>query len=100
MKKTNIIIGLLTIVVLLIVGIYIKKQWFDDGSMFTTATMSSDKVTRLSAAGGDLRIYEFTPRTSPYMQCIFITGDNKGSTFCFRKEDYVENSTNTSQNIK
>jgi len=54
--------------------------------------MNSDSVTRLSAAGGDLRIYEFTPQTSPYMQCIFVAGsDGKGGTFCFEKKDYVSN---------
>lgn len=75
---------------------YVKKQWFDDGSVFTTSTISSDKVSRLAAAGGDLRIYEFTPQTAKHMQCVFIAGENKGSTFCFKKEKgYVENSQNT-----
>jgi len=80
------------ILILAIVGglYYAKKQWFDDGSVFTTSTIGSDKVSRLSAAGGDLRIYEFTPLTASHMQCVFVSGDNKGSTFCFRKENYVE----------
>jgi len=68
---------------------YVKKQWFDDGSVLTTATINADKVTRLAAAGGDMRLYEFTPQTAPYMQCIFIAGTNKGSAFCFEKKDYV-----------
>jgi len=89
MKKTNIIISLLVIVVLLLFSFYVKKQWFDDGSLLTTAIMNSDKATRLSAAGGDLRIYEFTPQTAPHMQCLFITGESKGSAFCFEKKDYV-----------
>lgn len=95
MKKTNIIIGLVALVIVLFLGLYIKKQWFDDGSMLTTGTMSSDKVTRLSAAGGDLRVYEFTPQTAPHMQCIFITGESKGSTFCFEKRNNVEQNTIT-----
>lgn len=82
--------GLIALVILIIASLgflyYAKKQWFDDGSVFTTSTISSDKVSRLSADGGDLRIYEFTPLTAPNMQCIFITGENKGSTFCFRKQ--------------
>ncbi len=96
------IIGILILAFVLFLGVwYAKKQWFDDGSVFTTSTISSDKVTRLAAAGGDLRIYEFTPQTAKHMQCIFITGNNKGSTFCFKKETgYVEDNTNTSQNIQ
>ncbi len=89
MNKINVGIIVVLVVAVLGVGTYVKKQWFDDGSVFTTATMSSDKVTRLAAAGGDLRIYEFTPQTALYMQCIFITGTSKGSTFCFEKKDYV-----------
>ncbi len=89
MNKIGMMIVIVTIVVVVLGGLYVKKQWFDDGSMFTTVTMNSDKVTRLSSAGGDLRIYEFTPQTAPHMQCIFITGESKGSAFCFEKKDYV-----------
>ena len=70
---------------------YAKKQWFDDGSVFTTSTINADKVSRLAAAGGDMRLYEFTPETAPYMQCVFVAGNNKGSAFCFEKRDYVGN---------
>jgi len=89
MNKNSLLIVGSILVVLFLAGLYAKKQWFDDGSVFTTGTMSSDKVTRLSAAGGDLRIYEFTPQTAQHMQCVFITGESKGSTFCFEKKDYV-----------
>lgn len=92
MKKRYIVIAIIIIALLIIAGLYyVKKQWFDDGNVFTTATMSADKVTRLSSAGGDMRLYEFTPQTAPYMQCIFIAGDNKGSTFCFEKRNHVAN---------
>ena len=86
-------IGLIAVVALGVIGgvIYIKKQYFDDGNVFTTASISADKVTRLSAAGHDMRLYEFTPQTAPYMQCIFIARETKGSTFCFEKKDYVAN---------
>jgi uncharacterized protein YxeA len=84
------------IVIIVLVGlIYVKKQWFDDGNVFTTPTISADKVTRLSAAGHDMRLYEFTPQTAPYMQCIFIAGESKGSSFCFEKKDYVANNQTT-----
>lgn len=84
-------VGSIIVLALIVIGgfIYVKKQWFDDGSMLTTATIKADKVTRLSAAGGDMRLYEFTPQTAPYMQCIFIAGNSKGSTFCFEKKGYV-----------
>jgi len=80
----------IVVVMIILSGLYyVKKQWFDDGSVFTTATINADKVTRLAAAGGDMRLYEFTPQTAPYMQCIFIAGSNKGSSFCFEKRNYV-----------
>lgn len=65
---------------------YLKKQYFDDGSFLTTSTIKADKVSRISAAGGDLRMYETTPVTAPYMLCVTIAGDNTSSTDCFRKE--------------
>jgi len=84
------VIASITVLILILISgiIYVKKQWFDDGSLLTTPTISADKVTRLSAAGGDMRLYEFTPQTAPHMQCIFIVGTNKGSTFCFPKRGY------------
>ena len=83
--KASTSIAIVTVIVVVLLGLYVKKQWFDDGSMLTTATMKADNVTRISAAGGDMRLYEFTPPKSPYMQCIFVAGENKGSTFCFPK---------------
>ncbi len=71
------------------VGSYVKAQWFDDGSFLTTSTIKADKVSRISAAGGDLRMYETSPVTAPYMLCVTIAGDKTSSTDCFRKENYV-----------
>ncbi len=68
-------------------GSYIKNQWFDDGSFFTTQTIKADQVTRISAAGGDLRMYETTPVSAPYMLCVTISGDNTSSTDCFVKQN-------------
>ncbi len=68
-------------------GSYIKSQWFDDGSFFTTKTIKADQVTRISAAGGDLRMYETTPVSAPYMLCVTISGDNTSSTDCFVKQN-------------
>jgi len=65
---------------------YIKKQFFDDGSFLTTTTIKADKVSRISAAGGDLRMYETTPVTAPYMLCVTIAGDSTSSTDCFEKK--------------
>jgi len=89
MKK---IVGIIIVCLVVFAGLYyVKKQWFDDGNVFTTTTISADKVSRLASAGGDMRLYEFTPQTAPHMQCIFIAGDSKGSTFCFEKKNYVAN---------
>jgi len=90
MSKFKITFYIVATVIILSGLYYVKKQWFDDGSVFTTATVSADSVTRLAAAGGDMRLYEFTLQTAHYMQCIFIVGTNKGSTFCFEKRNYVE----------
>ena len=51
-----------------------------------TKQVIPDASGRLEAVGSDLRIYEFTPQTAPHMQCIFVAGTRKGSTFCFAKE--------------
>jgi len=50
-----------------------------------TVQLKSDKVGRLEAMGGDLRVYEFTPQTDSKIQCIFVAGDNKGGLTCFDK---------------
>ncbi len=50
-----------------------------------TKELRPDITGRLEAAGGDLRIYEFTPQTAPHMQCLFVAGTRKGGTFCFEK---------------
>jgi len=75
------------VVIIFVVGAfaYIKKQYFDDGSFLTTNTIKADKASRISAAGGDLRMYETTPVTAPYMTCVTIAGDSTSSTDCFTK---------------
>lgn len=67
--------------------LYARNQWFDDGSFLTTSTIKADKVSRISAAGGDMRMYEVTPVSAPYMLCVTIAGDNTSSTDCFRKDN-------------
>ena len=59
----------------------------DKGSMLNpdTRTVEPDEVRRLEAPGFDLRVYEFTPETSPHMQCVFVAGDSKGGLNCFPK---------------
>jgi len=81
--------GIIAILVVIVggVGSYIKAQWFDDGSWMTTSTIKAEKVSRISAAGGDLRMYETTPVTAPYMTCVTIAGDNTSSTDCFKKQN-------------
>ena len=86
MLKYTIPAAIIIVILFFAVGTYIKKEWLDDGSVLTTSVKKSDAASRLSAQGGDLRIYEFTPETAPYMQCVFVTGTAKGSTFCFEKK--------------
>lgn len=50
-----------------------------------TKQVDPDITGRLEAAGGDLRIYEFTPQTAGHMQCVFVAGARKGGLFCFQK---------------
>lgn len=59
----------------------------DKGSYFNidTKQMQPDVVTRMEADGTDLRVYEFTPVTSPNKQCIFVAGHKKASLQCFDK---------------
>ena len=61
----------------------------DAGSRFdsNTITDSGDKVWRLEAAGSDLRVYEFTSKAAPHMQCVFVAGDSKGGMACFPKQE-------------
>ena len=66
-------------------GMYLKKQYFDDGSMLTTPSHSATAVWRLNAAGSDMRVYEFPLQSAPNLLCVFVAGTNKGSTFCFPK---------------
>jgi hypothetical protein len=59
---------------------------FEDGSIFTTGSQAGDAVMRLEATGEDIRVYEFTPQTAPWKQCVFAAGgEGKGGLFCFDK---------------
>ena len=77
---------------LLIVGLLSCEQ----GSYFDSDTkqIESDYVSRLEATGTDLRIYEFTPRSSPHIQCVFVAGERKGGLQWWGKgvlnEDFYE----------
>lgn len=68
---------------LLIVGLLSCEE----GSYFDSNTkqIKSDFVSRLEATGTDLRIYEFTPRSSPHIQCVFVAGERKGGLQCWGK---------------
>tara|TARA_R110000851_G_scaffold11354_1_gene39878 strand:- start:2475 stop:2705 length:231 start_codon:yes stop_codon:yes gene_type:complete len=59
----------------------------DNGSMFDqdTITLQADTAWRMSAAGTDVRIYEFTPRTAPHKQCVFAAAESKAGLVCFAK---------------
>lgn len=59
----------------------------EEGSYFdpNTKQLKADMVGRLEATGTDLRVYEFTPQTSPWMQCIAVAGKNKMWGQCWPK---------------
>lgn len=57
----------------------------DSGSVFNAEQMHTDATTRIESAGWDMRVYEFTPRTAPNMQCVFVAGTRKGGLACFGK---------------
>jgi len=51
-----------------------------------TKQINADAAGRLEAAGGDLKVYEFTPQTNEAMQCVFVSGTSrKAGLFCFPK---------------
>ena len=58
----------------------------DQGSVFNSPLMHTDQTSRLESAGWDMRVYEFTPRTSPNTQCVYVAGERKGGLACFPKE--------------
>ena len=68
----------------------------DQGSYFNKDTVqkTSDAVSRIEAAGEDLRVYEFTPQTMPDYQCIFVSGEKKGSLQCIKKNNIENNVPN------
>lgn len=44
-----------------------------------------EATTRLETRGIDTDIYEFTPKSAPYMQCIFASRSDRAGLFCFEK---------------
>ena len=60
----------------------------DEGSKLNPNTKTIDPVQgwRLSAAGWDLRIYEFDSQTDPNIRCLMVAGEAKGGLQCWRKE--------------
>ena len=59
----------------------------DKGSVFNGEQMLTDRTTRLEMSGFDGRVYEFTPKTAPHMQCVFVAASKKGGLVCFKKKD-------------
>jgi hypothetical protein len=84
--KWNLITGAAAVIVVAMVWAWVDIYLLEDGSVWTTASQEGDAVMRLEANGEDLRVYEFTPTTSPNKQCIFVAGNQgKGGLFCFDK---------------
>lgn len=91
MKQTITIIAVIIFMALLAsIGAWFKSEHLDEGSYLTTETIKPDHAFRLQTTGEDLRVYEFTPKSAPYMQCIFVAGTNKGDTSCFPKANFIQ----------
>jgi hypothetical protein len=80
----NILRGIVLVCSLLILG---SLAACEEGSYFNSSTeqIKSDYVSRLEAVGTDLRIYEFTPRSAPHIQCVFVAGQENGGLQCWGK---------------
>lgn len=59
----------------------------EDGSYFdgSTVQLKSLHVGRIEAVGNDLRVYEFSPQSSPNKVCIFVAGEKKAGLECYDK---------------
>lgn len=84
------IITTLAVLALIASGLYFayarySSYYLEDGAYMTTASFKSDKVSRLESLGEDSRIYEFTPRTAPKKQCVYVADSRGTSVFCFDK---------------
>lgn len=44
-----------------------------------------DRSYFIESSGQDMRVYEFTPKTSPGVQCVFVGATQKGGLACFPK---------------
>jgi hypothetical protein len=58
----------------------------DKGSVFNAPQAHTDYTSRIESAGWDMRVYEFTPQTSPNTQCVMVVGTQLGGLDCFPKE--------------
>lgn len=63
----------------------------DQGNIFNGVQLKTDSTTRLETSGPDAIVYEFTPKTAPNMQCIFLSASSKGGLVCFKKEKIETN---------
>ncbi len=63
-----------------------SAYYLEDGAYMTTPSFKSDKVSRLESLGDDSRVYEFTPRTASYKQCIYVADSRGPALDCFDKK--------------
>lgn len=87
-KITKWLVGIIVTLFLIVAYVgyqYFSAEYLDEGSFLSTETMEPDSAIRIATMGDDLRLYEFTPKTLPGWQCIFVAGTNKGDTFCVPK---------------
>ena len=90
-------VAVLLIIIALVTYSMFAAEFLDEGSYLTTKTIKPDSAVRLQTTGEDLRIYEYTPVTMPWMQCVLVAGTNKGDNDCFQKREYVLNPQNSTR---
>ena len=89
-KLLSIGAGILIVGIIISFSIWFKAEHLDEGSYLTTETIKPDHAFRLQTTGEDLRVYEFTPKSAPHMQCVLVAGTNKGDNTCFPKVSFIQ----------
>ena len=80
------LIGIFVIVLLLASGGYwVKKNYFEAGGWMVTGNQDVEEAYRLNTKGGDIRVYEFTPKGAPNMLCVAAAGSRNSMMDCFPK---------------
>lgn len=84
-KLTKLAIYATAVLITLVLGFWLKVNYFEAGAVLVTKYTNVDSAMRLNVQGADLRVYEFTPQGSTNWNCVFVAGTEKASLFCIPK---------------